>query len=135
MPEIEELDENESKVLSFKEEGNKYMKSGQHLNAVKEYLKALDLVNNKCPNNKINVTNRLNLYKNLSLAYLKLEDYENAINYATKALEICPSDVKTLLRRSSALEAVERYSDAFKDALNVQKLEPNNTSIQAVLRR
>ena len=135
MPEILELDEIESKVLSLKEEGNRLIKVGQHLDAVKQYLKALDLIENKCFNEKTFQTNRLNLYKNLSLAYLKLEDYDNAISYASKALELCPSDVKTLLRRSTALEAIQRYSDAFKDALNIQKLEPNNTSIDSVLRR
>ena len=135
MPEIKELDDLESEVVSLKEEGNKLVKSGQHSEAIDLYLKALSLVDTKELDNKLSETNKLNLFKNLSLAYLKLEDYESAITYATKALELCPSDVKTLLRRCTALEAIQRYSDAFKDALTVQQLEPNNASIQSVLRR
>lgn len=111
------------------------VKSGQHSRAVGLYLQALDLLDTECLDLKSAEANRLNLFKNLSLAYLKLEDYENAITFATKALDISPSDVKTLLRRCTALEAIQMYSDAFKDALLVQQLEPDNTSIHSVLRR
>ncbi|XP_054162334.1 protein unc-45 homolog B-like, partial [Oppia nitens] len=140
MPQIQEisdeLDGKELQVLSLKESGNQLVKSGDYKIAINEYLKALSLSDNTLSDDsKTWQTNRLNLYKNLSLCYLKLEDYENTISYATKALELSPTDIKTLLRRCSALETMQRYSDAFKDALNIQHLEPNNMSIKTTLRR
>jgi tetratricopeptide (TPR) repeat protein len=109
MPQIEELSDSEALINSYKEEGNQFIKSGDHLNAVKLYLKALDLVNESDANKQMNAkkceSDRLVLYKNLSLAYLKLKDFNNAIVYATKALELSPNDVKALFRRCQAFDA------------------------------
>ena len=57
------------------------------------------------------------------------------IHLCISALQICPNDVKALFRRCQAAEKLEKYEDAYKDAMKLLQLEPKNTAIQPVLRR
>ena len=57
----------------------------------------------------------LQLMSNISLCYLKTNNYSKAEQYATKVIEIHPHDVKALLRRGIARRMVSNYDGAFQD--------------------
>lgn len=42
---------------------------------------------------------RYSSYANMALCYLKLEDYENVIDYCNKVIQYDPNNVKCLYRR------------------------------------
>lgn len=127
MVEITEVEDTE-KSSKVREEGNQHFKSGEYEKAAACYLKSLKIAG-------IPPTDKANSYKNLAATYLKLKKYQDALDATEKALDIVPNDVKSLFRRAQAFEGLERYSDAMKDALRVQHLEPKNESVKETLRR
>lgn len=51
------------------------------------------------------------------------------------AIDINPSDIKALYRRSQALEKLGKLDQAFKDVQRCATIEPRNQSFQEALRR
>ncbi|RWS10668.1 Protein unc-45-like protein [Dinothrombium tinctorium] len=122
-----------SNLNELKEEGNKRFKTGEYSEAIDFYLKALKEANDasECESSEC----RLAIYKNLAAAYLKLNDHSQAAQYASKAIELSPYDVKALFRRMQAFEQLKMYNEAFKDAILIQKLEPKNNAVVPILQR
>ncbi|XP_022088916.1 protein unc-45 homolog B-like [Acanthaster planci] len=112
----------------WKEEGNNHYKLERFEEAVEAYSKAIGA----CPKGQ---SDRAVYYKNRSACYLKLQKYEKAAQDAAAALDIIPNDTKALFRKCQALEQLGRFEEAFKEALQLNKLEPSNTAVQAMLRR
>lgn len=110
----------------FKDKGNEYFKIGKYAAAVEEYKSAL-----KCTNLD---QERLSIYKNLSACFLKLKEFDSALSFALKSLEINGSDEKALFRKVKAKEGLKRYREALKDGLALAKMYPQNASIQDTLR-
>lgn len=111
----------------LKEQGNEAFKNGNFEEAVMLYTKAIKLTSDE---------KELAVYfKNRAAAYLKQEKYEKVIEDCDKALEVVPTDPKALFRRSQALESLERFEEAYRDAREVLKVDPSNKSIQPVLER
>lgn len=52
-----------------------------------------------------------------------------------KSLNIVPSDPKALFRRSQALENLQRFEEAYRDARQILNDDPNNKAIQPTLER
>jgi len=46
-----------------------------------------------------------------------------------------PNDPKALFRRCQAYEAVEKYEEAYKDAVTLMKVDPKNKAVQPILAR
>lgn len=95
------------------------------------------------------------MHKNLAANYLKLNQNEEALLHCDKgtlcfyyfllvaeiylarnneflnilALELSPNDPKTLYRRASALEALERYEEAYRDAQKALISSPKEANI------
>lgn len=85
----------------YKDQGNEAFKNNQWEEAVKHYTKAINSVKGE--------PKELAIYhKNRSAAYLKQENFENAVKDCDRSLEICPNDPKALFRRCQALESLER---------------------------
>ena len=110
-----------------KEFGNNAFKKGDFNDAVDYYTKAI----------KLGEKHRdLPTYlKNRAAAYLKLEKYEAAIADCTTSLELTPKDPKALFRRSQAYESLARYEEAYKDAIDLWKVDQENKQIKPVLER
>lgn len=90
-----------SEASKFKDEGNEAFKNGKYEAAIELYTKAIECV-------KEGTFDKAVYYKNRAAAYLKLDEFKNAMDDTTKALDITPNDPKALFRRCQALEALER---------------------------
>ncbi|KAK9874417.1 hypothetical protein WA026_002764 [Henosepilachna vigintioctopunctata] len=110
----------------FKEKGNESFKNGNWSEALSFYTKAINLSNEE---GKELAT----YFKNRAAAYLKLGKYEEVVNDCNKCLKIIPTDPKALYRRCQALEHLERFEEAYRDASQIFKDDPTNKSIQPIL--
>eukprot|EP01060_Flectonema_neradi_P000765 TRINITY_DN10475_c0_g1_i2.p2 TRINITY_DN10475_c0_g1~~TRINITY_DN10475_c0_g1_i2.p2 ORF type:complete len:179 (+),score=39.43 TRINITY_DN10475_c0_g1_i2:2648-3184(+) len=70
---------------------------------------------------------------NLSLARLKLQDWEGAIRFATETLELEPDNTKAFFRRGSAYLEKGSAAEARRDLEKVEKTDP--TLVKALLQR
>ncbi|KYM75847.1 Protein unc-45 like protein A [Atta colombica] len=112
----------------WKEKGNEEFNKGNWSEALSYYTNALKLVGED------NVEKAV-YYKNRAATHLKLRDYENVIKDCDNALKICFNDPKALFRRCQALEALERFEEAYRDARNIILSDPNNKVIQPIVAR
>lgn len=112
----------------WKEKGNEEFNKGNWSEALSHYTNALKLV-------KEDNADKAVYYKNRAAAYLKIHDYEKAIKDCDSALQICCNDPKALFRRCQALEALERFEEAYRDARNIILSDPNNKIIQPIAAR
>ncbi|KAH6936395.1 hypothetical protein HPB50_016455 [Hyalomma asiaticum] len=109
-----------------KQEGNDLFKAGDFAGALDKYTKALSIADS--PERAVVLNNR-------AAANLKLHRYEDALKDASEVLELNPSDVKALFRRSQAYEALGKVDEAFKDARKILHIDPKNSAVQQNLRR
>ena len=78
----------------------------------------------------------LSLLTNMAQASLKLGDefgkeaYEDAVEYATRALFLDSRAVKALFRRALALRQLGDHTSVLKDAEEACRLEPHNKEIR-----
>lgn len=113
---------------TFKNKGNEAFKLENYEEAIAHYSKAVKLAENE--------SRDLATYlKNRAAAYLKTKDYDKAIKDCDEVLKMIPEDPKALFRRSQALETLERYEEAYRDAKSVFTVDPSNKAIQPVLTR
>lgn len=118
----------EIEAEQFKLKGNEAFNKNDWSTAIEMYTKAINLVPSDSREAAVYLKNR-------AASYLKKEKYEDAIKDCDKSLEIVPNDPKTLFRRSQALESIERFEEAYRDARQVLNADPNNTAIKPVLER
>jgi len=114
-------------ILSLKEEGNKYFKSGDYKAAKQIYSDALEKAENK--------EDKLIFFKNRSACNLKLECYNDAVDDATKALNISSTDTKALFRRVQALEQLGELQKAYVDARRLYQMDSKNKAISDLCHR
>ncbi|KAK1127770.1 hypothetical protein K0M31_003256 [Melipona bicolor] len=112
----------------WKEKGNVEFNRGNWSEALSCYTSALKLANEDNSDKAI-------YYKNRAATYLKQEEYNKAIEDCDKALKICPNDPKALFRKCQALEALERYEEAYRDARYIISADPGNKAIQPIAAR
>lgn len=112
----------------WKEKGNEEFNKG-------DWSKALDCYTNALRLAKEDNADKAVYYKNRAAAYLKLQEYEKTIVDCDNALKICPDDPKALFRRCQALETLQRYEEAYRDARYIILSDPNNKAIQPIATR
>ncbi|XP_034828206.1 protein unc-45 homolog B [Maniola hyperantus] len=113
---------------SFKNKGNEAFKSENYEEAISLYSKAINLAQKD--------TREYATYlKNRAAAYLKMKEYNKVIKDCDEALTIIHEDPKALFRRSQALESLERFEEAYRDAKTIFTVDPGNKAIQPVLSR
>ncbi len=117
-----------SPVEKMKEEGDTMYKNASFEKAIQQYSKTLDKIDDK--GSEI----ALKVYSNRAACYKQLSNFDGVISDCTSVLEVRPDDVKSLLRRAQAFEAVERYKMALQDvrtllALPADQVGPSNTTI------
>ncbi|CAF0734157.1 unnamed protein product [Adineta ricciae] len=99
----------------LREQGNQAFKQGQFQQAIDRYTDALDILNKLQINEEIK-NDITKCYSNRSQCYINLEQYDDAIEDATRALEYTPADQKSLYRRANAFERSGRLKEAISDA-------------------
>ncbi|XP_043803832.1 protein unc-45 homolog B [Apis laboriosa] len=112
----------------WKEKGNIEFNKGNWSEALSCYTSALKLADKDNSEKAI-------YYKNRAATYLKQEEYNKAIKDCDEALKICPNDPKALFRRCQALEALERFEEAYRDARYIISTDPANKTIQPIAAR
>ncbi|KAL7728996.1 hypothetical protein ACLKA6_019831 [Drosophila palustris] len=114
-------------AISHKDKGNEAFKASQWSEAVQQYSSAIKL---GAKHKELPV-----FYKNRAAAYLKLEQYQNALDDCTESLRLAPNDPKALFRRAQAYEALSKPEEAYRDATALFKADPGNKSVQPMLKR
>ncbi|KAK7872199.1 hypothetical protein R5R35_001759 [Gryllus longicercus] len=112
----------------WKEQGNIAFKEGEWDKAIVCYSKAIKA-------SKADNSDKAVYLKNRAAAFLKKLEYQKAYDDCSAALEISPNDPKALFRRCQALDNLERYEEAYRDARQVLSVDPANKAIQPVLQR
>lgn len=115
-------------AVSYKNKGNEAFQAEKYEEAISLYTKAISLAEKD--------SRELAVYlKNRAASYLKTQQYEKVIKDCDESLRIVPEDPKALFRRSQALENLERYEEAYRDAKTIFTVDPMNKAIQPVLSR
>jgi len=116
----------EASFLHYKAEGNRYLRGGEVIDAIRSYGMAI-----------AQDSARAAPYINRALAHIKLKQYINAVADCTRGLQCADCDqaltVKALYRRGKAqqqLGDLERYKADLRHALS---LEPHNSTIASEL--
>lgn len=113
---------------AYKNKGNEAFKSENYEEAISYYTKAVAVAEKD--------SRDLSTYlKNRAAAYLKTKKYEKVIKDCDEALKIVPEDPKALFRRSQALEFLERFEEAYRDAKTIFTVDPTNKAVQPILSR
>lgn len=100
----------------------------QNTQAIEQYSKTLDKISDASSEIALKV------FSNRAACYKQLSNFDGVISDCTSVLEVRPDDVKSLLRRAQAFEAVERYKMALQDvrtllALPADVVGASNTTI------
>ncbi|KAL2296859.1 hypothetical protein Nmel_014910 [Mimus melanotis] len=120
-PFLDETAASMERARMLKEEGNEFVKKGNHKKAVEKYSESLKL-NKECAT-----------YTNRALCYLTLKQYKEAAQDCTEALKLDPKNVKALYRRAQALKELKDYKSSIADIKSLLKTEPKNTAALRLL--
>lgn len=112
-----------SEAEKLKNEGNEFMKSERHREALEKYTRAIELD----PTNPVYFCNR-------AAAHFKLGENESAVADCTAALALQPDYGKAHSRLGLALTALERHREARQAYARAAQLEPENESYRQNLR-
>lgn len=108
---------NEAKV-----EGNKLFGEELYEEALLKYDYAIQLAPEMSSSSEI----RSICHNNRATCFFKLGKYEDTLKECSKALEINPTYMKSLLRRGEAHEKLENYEEAIADMKKILELDPSN---------
>eukprot|EP01084_Bolivina_argentea_P174213 301762_1 len=122
----------------YKKEGNKLFKQKRFWGAITKYKKALfwidDLVIGETHHCRTRDELRVSCNNNLALVCIKLNDYDKAIQHATKALKYEPRNVKSLMRRGQAHFDRGNLVESIQDWKKAQTLDKNNSYVKKMLK-
>ena len=112
---------------SYKSLGNDAFKRGQFEEAVLEYTKAIEVLPPLHPR-------LVNLFNNRCSSYLKTGQYSDCITDCKMTLDIDPGNIKSMLRRASAYEALENWELAMIDYKFLMGIDPSAIISQGISR-
>jgi stress-induced-phosphoprotein 1 len=104
----------------LKEAGDEYYKAANFELAIVEYTKCLDACSDKAS------AIALKAYSNRAACYKQISNFDGTIEDCSAVLEVEPTNVKALVRRAQAFEAVERYKFALQDVKAVLTMPYND---------
>merc|ERR1711871_1792258 len=102
-----------------KQKGNKAFKRRDYEKALRRYQEALDEMPFLVP-----------VLSNIAQCHLKLKNYDDTIEYCSRALFLKPSWVKAYSRRALAKRRKEMFQEALNDLDEGLKFEPENESLR-----
>ncbi|KAM9757836.1 mitochondrial import receptor subunit TOM34 isoform 1-T3 [Menidia menidia] len=106
----------------LKQTGNERFRTGQYGEATNFYSQAIRELEKS---GKKNPEDLGILYSNRAASYLKDGNCSECVKDCDKSLELFPFNVKSLLRRAAALEALERYRQAYVDYKTALQIDCN----------
>ncbi|XP_070697707.1 mitochondrial import receptor subunit TOM34 [Pempheris klunzingeri] len=106
----------------LKQTGNECFKMGQYGEATSLYSQAIRELEK---NSKKNPENLSILYSNRAAAYLKDGNCGECVKDCNQSLELSAFNVKSLLRRAAAYEALEHYRKAYVDYKTALQVDCN----------
>lgn len=106
----------------LKQTGNECFKTGQYGEATNLYSQAIKELEKS---NKKNPEDLGILHSNRAASYLKEGNCGECVKDCNMSLELLPYNVKSLLRRAAAYEAVERYRQAYVDYKTALQIDCN----------
>lgn len=130
-------------VQRKREEGNALFQANRYFAAYRRYIQvslfvvlmslAIDLLEGEEDLPQELKPNLMPLYLNVSASSLKLENWKEAIAFASKALAIDPQNPKGLFRRGKAHTALKDWDEAVEDLRAANAIDPSNTQIKKEL--
>ncbi|PRP79226.1 hypothetical protein PROFUN_12764 [Planoprotostelium fungivorum] len=133
-PKTADIPQKIAKAQSFKEEGNKFVKSGETPKAFFQYHQALmyiNGINGSSDEEKQQINSiKLPIQNNLAMLYVKQEKWEKAIKACTEALQIDKDNVKALFRRGKSRVALGDIDNAEIDLKRAAELDPADKAIK-----
>lgn len=119
-PKFDALERKRKSSLSateiYKERGDEAYKSANFENAIDLYTQCISGLKKE---RKETSELALKALSNRAACYKQISNFDGVIEDSTAVLEIDPDNVKALLRRAQAFEAVERYRFALQDVKTV----------------
>ncbi|XP_076439727.1 3'-5' exoribonuclease HELZ2-like isoform X2 [Babylonia areolata] len=114
-------------IQDLKDEGNQLFKENHFDKAAIHYKNALFVAHTLEDRfyHEVEVEFMTTLYSNGSLSYLKLNKFQDALEYSENALRLQPDNLKARYRKAQALEGLKRYKEALKEAKEGVKLQPS----------
>ena len=108
-------------IETLKKRGNDFFVKNEHEKAIGAYTEGILLD----PSAHL-------LFSNRAAAYLRLKNYDEAINDANECIRLSPTFVKGHIRLAQALFSQQCYVEAEEAVLKIEILEPNNKSIKTL---
>ncbi|CAM9766964.1 unnamed protein product [Discosporangium mesarthrocarpum] len=100
----------------LKEKGDDAYKQAQFEVAIKHYTECLDNLADKTS------ALAVKCYSNRSACFKQLSNFDGTVEDTSAVLEVEPGNVKALMRRAQAFEAIERYRFALQDVRTVLQM-------------
>jgi len=135
--------------LRYKEEGNALVKNGEFKKACRSYRRVFGCVNGLLSKDNQEMAKfvtdgsflteleskqvkdlKVTVYTNLALCYLKMQEFEKALDCAEKALEIDSDNLKGLLRKGIACNELKLWERGKEALMKALKIDPNNASVK-----
>ena len=107
-------------AVQLKDAGNEKYRAGMYEEAIGLYTAALE----QLPDHMRQHAEVVLILNNRAAAHNQLQNYRQVVVDTTAALELEPGNVKALMRRGFAYEAIERYAPALADMEAVGRLAP-----------
>lgn len=98
-----------SRTEMLKEAGDDHYKKAQFEDAIVKYTQCINALNDR------RHPLAIKCFSNRSACYKQLSNFDGTIEDTTAVLDVEPSNVKALMRRAQAFEAIERYRYALQD--------------------
>uniref|UniRef100_A0A3P9I0M5 Translocase of outer mitochondrial membrane 34 n=1 Tax=Oryzias latipes TaxID=8090 RepID=A0A3P9I0M5_ORYLA len=111
----------------LKQAGNECFKTGQYGEAVNLYSQVIKVLEKSREEYSADLAI---VYSNRAASYLKDGNCTACVKDCDMSLELSPFNVKSLLRRAAAYEAVEQYRNAYVDYRTVLQIDCNVTAAQ-----
>eukprot|EP00842_Homolaphlyctis_polyrhiza_P005101 jgi/Hompol1/5592/HPOL_004558-RA len=127
-PEVTATAEQLSASASFKEKGNELFKQGQFGDAETQYTLAIQAL----PAQHAQLAT---LFNNRAAARLKTGNYKDAVEDCSAVQELDPGDLKSLLRRATAYEAMEKWQLARDDYRTIMAADASVKGVSIGLAR
>ena len=94
-----------------KEYADGYFKNEDYLKAIEQYLKAHDIIiSNQLNLKRIEVT----ILSNTAMCFMKMNKYEDALEFCDKALKVDVDHVKSLFRKGKCLSYLYEFDNAVR---------------------
>jgi len=100
----------------YKERGDEAYKNAAFENAIRFYAQCIDALKKE---NRMSSELAIKALSNRAACYKQISNFDGVIEDSSAVLEADPENVKALIRRAQAFEAVERYRFALQDVKTV----------------